>query len=208
MKQHISITLLALSLLATATVVQAKTPGDQFDINEGVVTVIVAGDRTSMNVIWISDPDVELISPEGTRLTAQWSGPLTAAEKVTAADVLASHDVDCYYRIWKPWKERGQYHTFVKNKSRQHCQGSDVRDHYTGLNLQARPNSDEFFYTQETGKDWALNFQAATVNLSHQCVLRGPYQWRSEGWGTVYFRNDVRPLYLPVVRTGHRNFCF
>lgn len=112
-----------------------------------------------------------------------------------------------YHSHLEPWKEWGRYHTFVKNKSWQLCWGSDVDSHYTGLNLQTRRDANDFFDTEQTGTYSTLGGNSARVNLSHQCVLADLHQWRSEGWGTVYLKNG-RNHYLPVVRTGHRNFCF
>ena len=186
----------------------ANQPAGRFEIVAGQVSMVVAGNSEQLEVVWISDPDAEIVAHDGTTLTPRWAGQLTVAQQTAANDWLMTHDVDCDVDISHPWKETGTYHTFVKNKSWQHCSGTGVSYHRSTLNLQARPNSNEFFYTQETDTRGTLPNNGIRINLSHQCVRAGPYEWRSEGYGTVYFENGKRK-YLPVVRTiPPKSYCF
>ncbi len=72
-------------------------------------------------------------------------------------------------------------------------------------------SANEFFYTWDSDKARGYPSRGSPIRAytSLQCVLRGPYDWRSEGWGTVYFENDYRPYYLPVQRTRapYGRFC-
>lgn len=88
----------------------------------------------------------------------------------------------------------------MKNSSYQNCRGHDVDRHKSVLNLQARRNQNRFFYTQQTDTRTLYAGNGISLELSYQCVLRGPWEWRTERWGTVYLHNDI-PDYLPVIRT-------
>ncbi|MDE0169125.1 MAG: hypothetical protein OXS29_06360 [bacterium] len=202
--------LLTTALAATVTTpVGAQAQADnRFEVTDGQFVMIVAGDSTGMDVVWVSDPEVEVVTASGDPVTARWAGHLTPTQVRAADDWLATHETDCRVSVSRPWKERGTYHVFVKNKSSQHCHGPGVDRHRSTLNLQARPNSDEFFYTQETDTWSTLAGNSIRLQLAHQCVRARTYQWRSERYGTVYFGNGDR-VYLPVIRTSPpRNYCF
>ena len=185
---------------------------DLFTVEEDVASMVVVFDSDrNMQVVWVSDPNAEIVAHDGTPMTATWAGELTHAQMTAASDRVGDSRVTCDHDVHKPRKERGQYHTFVKAKSRQECWGDDLEWHETTLNMQSRNSSNEFFYTWDSDEASGYPSRGSPIRAytSHQCVLRGPYDWRSEGWGTVYFEDDYQPYYLPVQRTRapYGRFC-
>lgn len=59
----------------------AQALSDQFTVHDGEARMIVAGAPGNMQVVWVSDPTAEIVTYDGTPLTALWAGELTETQK-------------------------------------------------------------------------------------------------------------------------------
>ena len=159
--------------------------------------MIMVSDGTNTQVVWVSDPGTQVVTPDGTTLTALWSGELTALEREQAINTLASEPLaKCRLSVWRPKRSGIE----ITNKSKQTCWTSLAEYHESWLELQKRPQGSSWRVVDED-RDAGPASQLAPLWMYgwYDCVLRRASDYRSLGWGELQLTDgnviDIGPLY-------------